>query len=138
VARSIERVHANAVEPAHFADPPWMHPTGVVVGRLANIVEPEVAVERIAGDVLGALPGGRLVDALREAVARKGKLAVEAPVCILVDHAADFVGVISGEYPVNDHLSDRHLTADRFPAGFEIDRVGKAFLVSGAGAADEV
>src|SRR6266478_5134176 len=136
VARAVEGVDANAVELAHFVDPPGMHPTGVVVGRLADVVEPEIAVQRIARDVFGALPGDRLVDALREPVARKGELATEAPVGVLVDDAADIVRVISREYPVDDHLGDCHLTADGFPAGFEINRVGKAFLVPGAGRAD--
>src|SRR5262249_23487118 len=112
VARAVEGVDADAVEPAHFVDPPRMHPAGVVVGRLDDIVEPEIAVERITGDVLGALPGDRLVDALRKPVACERELAAEAPVGVLVNHAAHIVGVISGEYPVDDHLGDRHLTAD--------------------------
>src|SRR6516164_5424682 len=56
VAWTIECVHADTVKLAHFADPPRMHPTSVVVGRLADIVEPELAVQRLAGDVLSALP----------------------------------------------------------------------------------
>src|SRR5882672_12158237 len=97
VARAVEGVDADAVEPAHFVDPPRMHPAGMVVGRLADIVEPEIAVQRLMRDLLGALPGDRLVDALREPVARKGELAAEAPTGVLVDHAADIVGVISRE-----------------------------------------
>src|SRR5215831_1576357 len=137
VAWTIKCVHADAVELAHFADPPRMHPTGVVVGRLADIVEPELAVQRLAGDVLGALPGGRLVDAVGDAVAGEGELAGQVTARILVDHAANRVGVIAGEYPVHYHLGDRHLSADRFPPGFEVDRLGKAFLLLGAGSADE-
>src|SRR5262249_61793780 len=53
VAWTIKGVHADAVELAHFADPPRMHPTGVVVGRLADIVEPELAVQCLASDGLG-------------------------------------------------------------------------------------
>jgi len=58
-------------------------------------------------------------------------------VCVLVHHAADIVRIITGEDPVDDDLSDRHLTADRFSPSFEIDRIGKAFLILGAGRADE-
>src|SRR4029077_6076545 len=68
IAWTIEGVHPDAVELAHFVHPPRMHPAGVVVGCLTDIVEPEIAVQRVASDVLGALPGSRFVDALRAAV----------------------------------------------------------------------
>jgi hypothetical protein len=80
VARPIEGVYADAVELAHLMHPPRMHPIGVIVGRLADIAEPEPAVQRIAGDALGARPGGRLVDAVRNAVAGESELAGEMAV----------------------------------------------------------
>src|SRR5215471_12366435 len=137
VAWTIKCVHADAVELMHFAHPPRMNPAGVVVGRLADIVEPELAVQRLAGDVLGALPGGRLVDAVGDAVAGEGELAGQVTARILVDHAANRVGIIAGEYPVHHHLGDSQLSADGFPTGFEVNRLGKAFLLLGAGRTDE-
>jgi hypothetical protein len=42
---AVEGVHADTVEAAHLA-----HPAGMVMGRLADAVEPERAVQRVAGD----------------------------------------------------------------------------------------
>src|SRR5215470_11340009 len=130
-------MHTDAVKFAHLAYPPWMHPASVIVGRLADVIEPEIAVQRLTGDVLGAFPRGRLVDAIRDAVTREGELTCEVAACVLVNHAADAVGIIAGEYPVDHHLSDRHLSADRFSPGFEVDRLRKAFFLFGASRTDE-
>src|SRR5207342_2622808 len=61
-ARAIERMHADLVELVHGADPVWTHPVGVVVGRLADIGQPMLAVERFTRDIFGAFPRGRLGD----------------------------------------------------------------------------
>src|SRR5580698_1453282 len=63
-SRAIEGVHPDAVEPLHLADPVRVHPPRMVVGRLAHVGEPVLAVEGLVGDLLGALPGGRLGDAV--------------------------------------------------------------------------
>src|SRR5215470_16343295 len=130
-------MHTDAVKFAHLAYPPWMHPASVIVGRLADVIEPETAVQRLTGDVLGAFPRRRLVDAIRDSVTREGELTREMAARVLVDHAADSMGVIAGEHPVDHHLGDCHLSADGFAPGFEVDRVGKAFLMLGAGRALE-
>src|SRR5215470_9366231 len=107
------------------------------MSRLADLVEPKVAVQRITGDMLGALPSGRFIDALRPPIARKGELTTPVPVCVLVHHATDIVRIMPREHPVDNDLGNRHLAADGFPAGFEIDRIGKTSLVFGAGRSDE-
>src|SRR5262249_6290978 len=89
------------------------------------------------GDMLGSLPSNRFIDALRPAVACKGELTMQAPACVLVHHTADIFRIVPREHPVDNDLGDRHLAADGFPPGFEIDRVGKAFLMFGAGRSDE-
>src|SRR6266516_4856234 len=88
-ARAIERVHADPVELVHGARPPRMHPIGVVMRRLADLRQPQPAVERRGGDALGALHRVGLVERLRPAVAREGELTGEMAVRVLIDDAAD-------------------------------------------------
>ena len=51
---------------------------------------------------------------------------------VLIDDAADRVGIFAGERAVEHHLGDRHLAAHGLAARFEIDRLGQAFLRLGA------
>src|SRR5215470_6821669 len=87
--------------------------------------------------MLGSLPSSRFIDALRPPVACKGELTMQAPTCVLVHHTADIVRIIPREHPVDNDLGDRHLAVDGFPPGFEINGIGKAFLMFGAGRSDE-
>ena len=91
------------------AHPMRAHPTGVVVGRLAHIGEPVFAVQRVARDLLGALPGLRLGDDVGNAVASEGELAGEMPVRVLVDHRADVLRIIRREHAVEHDLRHRLL-----------------------------
>src|SRR5437763_4792181 len=96
-ARAIERVHADLVELVHGAHPPRTHPIGVVMRRLADLRQPQPAVERGDGDALGTLHRLGLVNSLCLAVARDGELASEMAVRVLIDEAADIVGIITRE-----------------------------------------
>src|SRR5262249_46277252 len=48
------------------------------------------------------------------------------------DHAADVVGIITGEHAVEDDLGNRDLTAYLLAARLEVDRVGETLLRLGA------
>ena len=114
-----------------------MHPVRVVVGRLGHFRHPQLAVEHVAGDVLGARPGVGLGDDVRNAVAGEGELAGIVAVGILVNDAADVVWIKRREHAVHHYLRDRDLAAHRFAARFEIDRVGEALFRFGALGAGE-
>ena len=49
--RPIEGVDAELVHPLHFGHPGWVHVVGVIVGRLADLLEPDLAVEHRLGDL---------------------------------------------------------------------------------------
>src|SRR5262249_18745388 len=66
------------------------------------------------------------------------ELASEVAARVLVDHAANSVGVIAGEDPVDHHLCDRHLSADGLASSFEVDCVGKTLLLFHACRAEQV
>ena len=74
-ARAIERMHAELVHLAHLVHPARMHLIGVVVGRFRHLRHPQLAVQHVAGDALGARPGFRLGDHIGHAVAGEGELA---------------------------------------------------------------
>ena len=131
-ARPVEAVHADLVELPHLVHPRRMHPIGVIVRGVADLRQPQLAVEHVAGDLLGLLPHVGLVDLVGDAVAGEGELAGELAVRVLVDHAADVVRIEAGEHPVHHHLGDRDLAALHLAAGFEIDRLGEALLGLGA------
>ena len=94
-----------------------MHPVGVVVRRLADLREPQLAVERVARDLLGLLPHVGLGHHVADAVAGEGELAGVVPVRVLIDDAADVVRIEAGEHPVHHHLRDRDLAALRSRRG---------------------
>ena len=60
----------------------------MVVRGLADLEEPQRAVEHERGDFFGPLPGLRLADHLGVAVAGEGELAGQTMMRILVDDAA--------------------------------------------------
>src|SRR5262249_6389222 len=86
--RAIEGVHADAGELAHGAHPARVHPVCMVVRRLADLGQPDAAVEGLLGDARGALVVLRLGDPVRDAVAREGELAGQMPMGVLIDDAA--------------------------------------------------
>jgi len=131
-ARSIEGVDAELVHLGHFAHPARMHPVRVIVRGFADLGQPEFAVEHFGRDGLGPLPHVGLAHDVGNAVAGERELAVETAVGVLVDDTADRVGIFAGEHAVEYHLRHRHLAAHGFAAGFEIDRLGQAFLRLGA------
>ncbi len=99
----------------------------MVVRGLADLRQPDLAVEHLGGDHLGALPHVGLADHVGDAVAGKGELAGEMAVGVLIDHAAHRVRIFSGEHPVEHHLRHRHLAVYGLAARLEIDRLGEAF-----------
>ena len=109
-----------------------MHPVRVIVRGFADLGQPEFAVEHFGRDGLGPLPHVGLAHDVGNAVAGERELAVETAVGVLVDDTADRVGIFAGEHAVEYHLRHRHLAAHGFAAGFEIDRLGQAFLRLGA------
>src|SRR5262249_58722995 len=86
--RAIERVHADAGELVHGADPPGPHPVGMVVGGFADLGKPDLAVECRLGDPLRTLPCFRLGDDVLDTIAGKAELAGMMPVRILIDDCA--------------------------------------------------
>ena len=66
------------------------------------------------------------------ALAGEGELATQMPMGVLINDAADIVWIVTGEHAVDDHLRDRHLSAQRLAARFEIDGIGQALLRLGA------
>src|SRR5262249_4122379 len=77
--RPVERVHADAGELAHGTDPPRTHPVGVVVRGLADLRQPDLAVEGRLGDARRAVPCILLGDHVRNTVTREGELAAKVP-----------------------------------------------------------
>src|SRR5262245_33899033 len=109
VARPVERVHPDLAEPRHLAHPARERAVRVVVGGLADIVDPELAVERLARNLLRPLIGVRLAHAIRNAVAGEGELAAQAAVRVLIDDAAHVVRIVAGKNAVHHDLRDRDL-----------------------------
>src|ERR1700730_18961573 len=91
--RAIEGVHADLMDAAHIANPVRPHPVGVVVGGLADLGEPGLAVEHVARDLPGLAPRLIVVDHKPLALAGEGELAGEITVGDLVEHAAGGVRV---------------------------------------------
>src|SRR5262249_46363144 len=131
-AGAIEGVVAEPVHLGHFAHPARMHPVRVLVPGLADLGQPEFAVEHFRRDALGPRPHIGLAHDVGNAVAGERELAMETAVGVLVDDAADRVGIFAGEHAVEYHLGHRHLAAHGFAAGFEVDRLGQALLRLGA------
>src|SRR4030088_2262134 len=84
--RPVEGVDAEFVHLLHLVHPGGMHPISMVVGRLADLRQPQPAVEGFLGDLLGAFPHVGLVDDIADAVAGEGELAGQMVVLVLVDH----------------------------------------------------
>ena len=59
-ARPVEGVHAGLVHLLHFIDPGRPHPIGVVVRRLVDFRQPELAVEHRFRDLLARAPTCRV------------------------------------------------------------------------------
>ena len=128
VARAVERVQAVAHHDLHVADPVRPDISGVIVRRLVDLGQPDLGVERLLGDAVGARPGAALVDRLRLAVAGEGELARQMPVRVLIDHRADVLRIVRREHAVEHDLRHRLLAARRLVARLEIDRLRQALL----------
>ena len=99
---------------------------------VADLGQPQLAVERVARDLLRLLPHVGLGHDVRHVVAGEGELAGVAAVRVLIDDAADAVRIEAREHAVHHHLRDRDLAALRLAARLEIDRIGEALLGLGA------
>ena len=128
VARAVERVHAVAHHDLHVADPVRPDISGMIVRRLVDLGQPDLGVQRLLGDAVGARPGAALVDRLRLAVAGEGELARQMPVRVLIDHRAHVLRIVRREHAVQHHLRHRLLAARRLVARLEIDRLRQALL----------
>ena len=104
----------------------------MVVRRLRDFRQPELAVKRLARDALRPRPRFLVGDDVGNAVAREGELAGEMAVRILIHDATDIARVVAREHAVHHHLRDRDLAAHRLGARLEIDRVGETLLRLGA------
>src|ERR1700730_12757706 len=91
--RAVEGMHADPVDLAHLAEPVRGHSIGVVVRRLADLVEPQPAVEHVVGDLLRLLPHVGFVDDELFTLAGEGELAGEVAVGVLVDHDANIATI---------------------------------------------
>ena len=128
-ARTIEGVDAEPVQSHHFMHPARMHPVGMVMRGVADIGEPDFAVEHFLGDFFRLLPHIRLVDLAQIlAFAGEGELAGQMMVGVLKHHAADVVRIVAGEHAVHHDLRHRFLTGERLAARLEIDRLGETLF----------
>jgi hypothetical protein len=105
-----------------------MYPIRVIMRRLTDLIEPELAVEHVVRNLLCLLPHVGLVDLQPFPFAGKRELAGEVTVRVLVNHAANIVRLKTGKGPVDDDLCDRSLAFFYFATTFEIDCVGEALL----------
>src|SRR6476646_3676073 len=90
-AGTIEGMHTELVDLLHLVDPVGPHPIRMVVRRLRYFRHPQLAVEHVAGDALGALPGIGLSNDVGNAVTGESELTGVVPVSVLVERREDSV-----------------------------------------------
>ena len=100
---------------------------------LADLGQPQLAVEHFRGDRLGSLPHVGFTHDVRNPVAGEGELAMQTTMRVLVDDPADGVGIFAGEHAIEHHLGHCHLAAHGLAARLEVDRLGQAYLRLRAG-----
>src|SRR5882762_7265783 len=86
--RPVEGVYAELVRLLHFIDPGRAHPIGMVVRRLVDFRQPELAVEHRFRNLPRALPHVGFANDVLVVVAGEGELAGQMAVLVLVDHDA--------------------------------------------------
>ena len=92
---------------------------------VADIGEPDFAVEHFLGDLFCLLPHIGLVDVAQIlAFAGEGELAGQMMVIVLKHDAADVMRIVAGEHAVHHDLRHRFLAFERLAARLEIDRLG--------------
>src|SRR5579864_456219 len=128
----IEGVYPEFVHFLHFADPGRAHPISMIVGRFANLGQPDLPVEHRIGDFLGTVPHIGLADDVGNVVAGKGELAGVMAVLVLIDHTANGRRIEARESAIEHDLRHRDLTAHGFAARFEVDRFSETFFGPGA------
>src|SRR6185312_6753558 len=74
-ARPVEGVYAELVRLLHFIDPGRAHPIGVVVRRLVDFRQPELAVEHRFRNLARTLPHVGFANDVLVVVAGEGELA---------------------------------------------------------------
>src|SRR5262245_61492987 len=110
-AGTIEGMHTELVDLLHLAGPVGPYPIRMVVRRLRYFRHPQLAVEHVAGDTLGALPGIGLGNDVGNAVTGGSERAVVVPVSVLIDDPADIIRIERREDSVHHDLRHRNLPA---------------------------
>ena len=96
---------------------------------VADVGEPDLAVEHFLGDLFGLLPHVGLIDAAEIfALAGEGELASQMMILVLENDAADVMRIVAGEHTVHDDLRYRFLALIGFAARLEIDCLAQAFF----------
>src|SRR5215813_2016027 len=127
-AGTIEGMHTELVDLLHLVDPVGPHPIRMVVRGLRYFRHPQLAVEHVAGDALGALPGIGLGNDVRNAITGERELTGVVAVSVLVDDSANIVRIERREHAVHHNLRYRNLTAHGLAARFKIHGVGETLL----------
>ncbi len=120
---AIEDVQTDLGHLLHGASPAGAHILGVVMRRGTDLRNEDLARGYGHGDILRAAVVPRAEHAVRNAVAGKGELTAILPLVVLVDDAADRVGIGRIADPVENDLGNGGLTAQSILAPrLEVDR----------------